>query len=385
MGVPGATSFQLLIPGFGNLAGVPVQQANPYFARFASSANATVIGDAVAQDPSFFSLWIGNNDILGYATSGGSGQDHNVTGNEDFSTYAGNDISNNQVFASVYQNLITQLTANGANGVVANIPNVTDIPFFTTVPFAPLDPTNPAFGPQIPTLNATFAGLNAVFAALGVPERSFVFSETAASPVIIFDEDLPNLSQQITGALLQGGADQGTAAVFGFLYGQARPANETDLLVLTSSSVIATLNENGFNTLVGLGLPPQTAGLLAVNGVTFPLEDNQVLTIQEQAAVEVAVTSYNQTIAALAEANGLALVDANSLLTELSQTGFPLSDGSVVTSVFATGGGFSLDGVHPSPRGYAILTNAFADAINAQYGSNLPGVDPLDFIGLYIE
>ena len=137
--------------------------------------------------------------------------------------------------------------------------------------------------------------------------------------------------------------------------------------------------------MVGLGLPPQTAGLLAVNGVTFPLEDNQVLTIQEQAAVEVAVTSYNQTIAALAEANGLALVDANSLLTELSQTGFPLSDGSVVTSVFATGGGFSLDGVHPSPRGYAILTNAFADAINAQYGSNLPGVDPLDFIGLYIE
>jgi len=50
-----------------------------------------------------------------------------------------------------------------------------------------------------------------------------------------------------------------------------------------------------------------------------------------------------------------------------------------------SGGGFSLDGVHPSPRGYAILANAFAEAINAKYGSNLPGVNPLDFTGLYLQ
>ena len=385
MGVPGATSFQLLAPGFGNLQGVPVFQANPYYARFASSANATVIGDAVAQDPSFFSLWIGTNDILGYAVSGGSGIDHNVTGNLDPATYGSSDITNNNVFANVYQTLVQQLTANGASGVVANIPNVTDIPFFTTVPYAPLSPANPAFGPQIPTLNATFAGLNAVFAALGVPERSIVFSETAASPVIIFDEDLPDLSQQITGALLQGGADQGTAGVLGFLYGQSRPANETDLLVLTSQTVIATLNQDAFNTLTQLGLPPASAGQLAVNGVTFPLRDRQVLTIQEQNAIGTAINSYNQTIAAIAAANGLALVDANSLLSVLNTEGFTQSDGSVVTSVFATGGGFSLDGVHPSPRGYAILANAFTEAINAQFGSNLPPVNPLDFTGLYIE
>ena len=386
MGVPGATSFQLLAPGFGNLAGVPVLQANPYFARFASSATATVIGDAVAQSPSFFSLWIGNNDILGYATSGGSGQDHNTTGNLDPATYAGNDITNNNVFAGVYQTIIDQMVATGASGgVVANIPNVTDIPFFTTVPFAPLSPANPAFGPQIPTLNANFAGLNQVFGLLGVPERSIVFSQTAASPVVVFDEDLPNLSAQITGALMQGGLDAGTAQVFGLLYGQARQANEADLLVLTSSSVIATLNEGAFNMLVALGLPPETAGQLAVNGVTFPLEDQWVLTPEEQNAVETAVISYNQTIAALASANNLALVDANALLSDLNANGLPLTDGSVVTSVFATGGGFSLDGVHPSPRGYAILANAFTEAINAQYGSNLPAMNPLDFTGLYIE
>src|SRR5690606_3977599 len=100
MGVPGAKSYHLVAPGYGNAAGVATGTANPYFARFASSESATVIGDAVAQNATFFSLWIGNNDILGYATSGGSGVDQ--TGNLDPSTYGGKDITDPNVFASVY-------------------------------------------------------------------------------------------------------------------------------------------------------------------------------------------------------------------------------------------------------------------------------------------
>jgi len=385
MGVPGATSFQLLAPGFGNLQGVPIGQANPYFARFASSATASVIGDAVAQNPTFFSLWIGNNDILGYATSGGSGEDHNLTGNLDPATYGGSDITNNDVFASVYLTLLESLTAGGADGVVANLPDVTTIPFFTTVPFAPLDPTDDSFGPQIPTLNATFAGLNSVFTLLGVPERSIQFAADAASAVIVIDESLPNLSAEITAALLAGGADAGTAGVFGFLYGQSRPATSDDLLVLTSSGIIGQLNETAFATLQALGLPPESAGQLAVNGITFPLEDQWVLTPSEQESVRNATTSYNQTIEALAAQFGLAFVDANGFLSEFAESGFPLPDGSVASATFGTGGGFSLDGVHPSPRGYALLANLFVESINDTYGSNLPGVNPLDFIGLYIN
>ena len=58
MGVPGAKVFHLVAPGYGTLAGVPTGQANPYFARFSSSNSATVLGDAMAQAPTFFSLWI---------------------------------------------------------------------------------------------------------------------------------------------------------------------------------------------------------------------------------------------------------------------------------------------------------------------------------------
>ncbi|SHG82397.1 G-D-S-L family lipolytic protein [Flagellimonas flava] len=384
MGIPGAKSYELLAPGYGSLAGLAVGAANPYYVRISSAEDATVIGDAAAQGATFFSAWVGSNDILLYATNGGSGTDQ--TGNIDPTTYERNDITDPNVFANALNGILATMTAGEADGIIANIPDVKDIPFFTTVPYAPLDPTNPDFGPQIPVLNAQFAGLNLVFQALMVPERQIVFSETGASPVIIRDEDLPDLSAAITGALMMNGVDASTAALTGLLYGQARQANEDDLLVLTSRTAIATLNEEAFTMLTeGLGVPPETAGQLAVNGITYPLEDKWVLTPQEQTAIDDALTAYNATISALATQYDLALVDANALLGELRANGFTQTDGSVVTSTFGTGGGFSLDGVHPAPRGYAILANAFVAAINEKYGSNLPGVNPLDYTGLYID
>jgi hypothetical protein len=383
MGVPGAKSFHLLAPGYGSAANLAVGAANPYFVRFASSPNTTVLADAAAQNPSFFSLWIGNNDVLGYVTAGGAGIDQ--TGNLDPSTYAGSDISDPNVVAASINAVLQTMTANDAGGVIANIPDVTTIPFLTTVPFNPLDPTNPAFGPQIPVLNAQFAGLNQVFAGLGFPERQIVFSTDAASAVIIRDENLTDLSAQITGALQMFGVDAATAAVTGFVYGQARQANENDLLTLTSSAEIAQLNEDAFATLQGLGLPAESAGQLAINGVTWPLDDQFVLTPEEQETANNAVVAFNQIIEDLATQYNIAFVDANALLVELGTSGFTLADGSVVTSTFGTGGGFSLDGVHPSPRGYAILATAFTEAINARYGSNLPAVNPLNFTGLYIN
>ncbi|WP_316930206.1 SGNH/GDSL hydrolase family protein [Aquimarina megaterium] len=377
MGVPGAKSFHLAAPGYGNVAGVSSGSANPYFARFASSATATVVGDAVAQNPTFFSLWIGNNDILSYATSGGVGADNNEVPNTDPSTYGPNDITNTTVFAGVYSQLIDALTAKGAKGVLLNLPSVTSIPFFTTVPYAPLSPLNPDFGPQIPTLNATYAGLNLAFAGIGVPERAIEFSTTGASAVVIKDESLDNKTAQLTAALTPTfGAAK--AALFGAQYGQARQATAEDLLVLTSSSIIGKLNEARFAELVGLGLSQEEAGQLAVNGVSFPLEDKYVLIPAEQTAIENARTGFNATIAGLATAKGLAFYDAAADLAQAANGGIPI-DGGMITSEFVRGGGFSLDGVHPTPRAHALITNGVLDAIKATYGANLPRVNPADY------
>jgi len=74
----------------------------------------------------------------------------------------------------------------------------------------------------------------------------------------------------------------------------------------------------------------------------------------------------------------LAFVDAKAIMNQLVSGGIQ-ENGYTVTSAFVTGAGFSLDGVHPSPRGYALIANRFIQAINAKYGSTVQPVN----IGTY--
>jgi hypothetical protein len=53
-------------------AGLSVGTANPYYVRFVKMVH--FLAYAMSQKPTFFSLWIGNNDVLGFAT-GGDGTD----------------------------------------------------------------------------------------------------------------------------------------------------------------------------------------------------------------------------------------------------------------------------------------------------------------------
>jgi hypothetical protein len=356
MGVPGAKSFHLVAPGYGNVAGVPTGAANPYFARFASSESATVLGDAVAQNPTFFSLWIGNNDILSYATSGGAGVDQ--TGNFDPSTYGPNDITDPNVFASVYSQQVDALTGSGAKGVLVNIPEVTSIPYFTTVPrnAIPLDAATAG------ALNAQFSAYNTQIlpglVGVGVitPEeaalRMINFSAGQNFPIMT-DDDLTDVT-----AILQG-PPFSLPAPLATLLGQLRQVKSDDLIVLTASSV--------------LGTTPDPSNPQGVIGVSIPLSDQYVLAVSEQTRITAASMAYNATIQALAGAKGLAYVDAKTALARVANGGVAY-DGGVLTSQFVTGGAFSLDGVHPTPRGYAYTANLIIKAINETYDATIPMV-----------
>lgn len=342
MGVPGAKSYHLTVNGYGNVAGVQAGLANPYFVRMASSPTASVIEDALAQSPTFFSLWIGNNDILGYATSGASGV--NQTGNLNPATYASNDITDPNVFAQVYSGLVTALTAGGAGGVVANIPDVTALPFFTTVPYNPV----PLDAATAGALNQGFAAYNAALVQLAIPpnemtpaiiteaerDKRLINFAAGANAVVIVDENLVDLS--------------------GFGLPSYRHATADDLLILPSSTFIGTL----------VGNNPQL-----VNGLSVPLADNWVLTPQEQAEIADVIEAYNDIIEAVAEQNGLAMVDVHALMNQISLTGVTFDEFSLNGSL-VFGGAFSLDGVHPTARGYAFLANQFLLAIDETYGSN---------------
>ncbi|HZH70287.1 MAG TPA: G-D-S-L family lipolytic protein, partial [Flavobacteriaceae bacterium] len=80
--------------------------------------------------------------------------------------------------------------------------------------------------------------------------------------------------------------------------------------------------------------------------------------------------------------NGLAFVDVNSLLNDIA-TGGVAFDEFFLNASLVFGGAFSLDGIHPTARGYAYLANQFMSAIDATYGSTLPHVKARDFNTLY--
>ena len=61
-----------------------------------------------------------------------------------------------------------------------------------------------------------------------------------------------------------------------------------------------------------------------------------------------------------------------------------ITDGKfTVTSSLVTGGVFSLDGVHPNPRGYALLSNLIMKTLDSTYGTNFEASGNLLDIGDY--
>jgi len=116
---------------------------------------------------------------------------------------------------------------------------------------------------------------------------------------------------------------------------------------------------------------PQDSIRCAMWGSVKPVSDKYILTISEITEVTAAITAYNEIIKQTAETNGLAYVDFNSFLIEASTVGV-VFDGITFTTDFITGNMFSLDGIHLTPQGNAVVANYFIDAINSTYNSNIP-------------
>ncbi|MDO4763125.1 MAG: G-D-S-L family lipolytic protein [Flavobacteriaceae bacterium] len=362
MGVSGAKSFHLLAPNYGDASGLATKTANPYFVRFASSPTTTVLQDAMAKKPTFFSLWIGNNDVLSYAISGGVGV--NQTGNLDVKTYASNDITDPQVLAGSIKNVLDGLKSVGATkGVIANIPDVTTIPFFTTIPYNSI----PLTEEESQQLNGgLLANLKVALTHFGEGDR-IVLTKAGQNPVLIKDESLKDLSGMLVMALKNAGVPDNEAEFLGKTYGQVRHATNGDYILLTTKSI--------------LGTNPETLPNF-IYGATYPLADAHVLTKNEVSEIQTATNAYNQQIKALAEMYGLAFVDANAKMKELNSNSGIKYNGVNFTTTFVRGGSFSLDGVHLTGKGYAVIANEFIKAINTKYQSTLPQVNPNQYSGV---
>ncbi len=93
----------------------------------------TMFHQAKALNPTFVIFWMGNNDVLGYASSGGT------KGTDPTGKLPTPDVIFQLLFRQAIDSLLRINTT--VKIAVANIPDVTVIPFFTTIPWFIVDPT----------------------------------------------------------------------------------------------------------------------------------------------------------------------------------------------------------------------------------------------------
>ena len=307
MGVPGAKAITVAVPGYGNPSN-GAGNYNPFFTRMAKNvATSSMLSDAMLQNPTFFSLFIGNNDVLLYATSGGA---------KDFITPAA-------TFDASINTILDSLTKNGAKGIIGNIPDITALPYFTTVPWNGL------------TLRQGQADtLNGVMPFLGI---TYVF-KAEPNPFVIYDASVNTPSH-------------------------ARVIQQGELVLLDVP--LDSIKCHKMGTLV-------------------PIPNQYVLTSSEINNIETAISAYNGSIQAAVNNNkykdNLAFVDVNAFLNS-TKTGI-VFDGITFNAAFVTGGAFSLDGIHLTPVGNALLANEFIKSINAKFNASINQVDVSKYHGV---
>lgn len=331
-GVPGLTLLQLDDPAAAN---------NPFYGRFASSPGAsTVLDDAINADPTFFSLWIGSNDVLDYAR-GGASNSAALTSNADFQTE--------------FTNTVTRLMAEtSADGVVINIPSFLGLAFFRAVPYNPI-PLDSATANAVTQAYSDYNNGVQQAATAGAitqaeADRRMISFEAGANAFVMEDETLTDLS------------------VFGLP--PLRQSEPTDLTILSLGSL--------------LGVDAFGEGAY---GLQDAVEDRFVLIPSELQEIETSRQTFNGIMAQVVAANSsrLTLYDTNSATGVFADL-FGLSDGVPgitvdgvdLTPDFAPTGVLSTDGIHPNPRGNALIVNEIIATIEAQFGASLPDINVLN-------
>ena len=221
------------------------------------------VGWAEALQPSTMVIWVGNEDALGAV----------IAADPSLLTPASQ-------FQTDYKTLMDDLSQTGATLIVANIPDVTTIPFLTSA-----EQLAQVFGQS----------LNVIEALLGLGPGDVVIPD--AFPII--------------------------------------------------------------------------EGIL-MNPLSGPLPDSFVLRAVQIAEIKTAINVYNSTVATEAQSHGAAVVDINSLLNQIHEHGIVVNGQRLTTSYL--GGIYSLDGVHPTNTGYAIVANEFIKALNRNFDAEISPV-----------
>lgn len=221
--------------------------ANPFYQRMSSSASSSILSDAIAKNPTFFSVNLGLQDVLKYTLKGGA--------SDSITPIAG---TIGVGFEASINNVIDKLMANGAKGVVTNIPSIKTMAYFNTIAWNAL---------KLDAATAT--NLSNFYANLD----STKFYE-GDNGFIIMDSNNP------------------------FLGFRQAVAGEYILLNIPLDSIKC----HKWGSLI-------------------PIPDRYSLTLSEINAIETAITNYNTILKNIASSKGLAFVDVNAFFSKV-KSGF---------------------------------------------------------------
>jgi hypothetical protein len=302
LGVPGAL-LQDLTDASGYVS-------NPYFALIQRDRGtiARQVADQISPQPTFLFFEYGTGDLLRPALQG--------------TTVGLLSVANFEIFFRRGLDELAALLPNTKLAVV-NVPDVTGLPFFTTLSNKLLDANGQ------PLLDAN-----------GRPR--FLLGPTLGTN------------------------------------GQPLPLTANDLVLLSAQAAVAA----GFGYPVGTnsylsGSP--------VPGNGLGLTDAQVLSNSEAITVQDRARRFNgiidTTSRSTVKPRDFATVDLDGLLRRAKSPGIEIRR-VLYTTRFVTGGLFGLDGLYPNDLAHALLCNEVIKAVNAKFGSNIQPLDPLRFATL---
>ncbi len=341
-GIPGLTMLQAISTGTSDVFDVLF---NPFYLRVASRPRqSSVLEDATSKNPTFFSIMLGESDIINYMRSGGK---------EFLATQIDYELQ--------MRAMVEALGRSGAKGVILTIPEFVDFPYFTQA-------TEQGFYKPFELNSIDADNINRAYFFQGYPQRDYF---KRGNNFFLVERGDGTLSQFIPG----------TEVV------------TNDFLPFLDSLGRGEIVKCGVNLGVrrrGMGIIHETEVVLTDRGTSvpkaYPVPDRFVLDVEELALLSQRLNQFNNSIRRIQSqgllnntpiSSFLALADLNSAFRLLKRDRGQRDGSGFLLMYFDQGpaGVFSADGLHPSPKGQAFIANVVINAINGHFGSSLPQVD----------
>lgn len=267
---------------------------------------------ALDVDPTFASIWIGNNDVLGAAVRG------ILVPNQAVNSPGVTPVND---FTARYDAMLDELLADAPEleGALFGVVQVQNTPILF----------------QVGVLLANAQAKGAFDLATGWNPASP--NPAVNTPVTI----LPNCTAAPTTLVSFALAGQIAA------YRQANGAS-------------------GHPPIISCGVTP---------AFPAPVGEAFILTTDEQTALTTTVNDYNAHIQARANELGWAYVDVNPRLAELRTQGAVPPFPNLASTTATFGPYFSLDGIHPSTAAHVLIANLMIQSVNAKYNLQIPPVN----------